>query len=291
MKIAAALAVAIMRLRSSDSAPEARRSAAADAQILLGEVLQADRAWMLAHGDEELDSDLLEVFGLLLDERMRGVPIPYLTHRAGFYGREFYVDERVLIPRPETEHVVEEMLAKLRALGRAPRVLDVGTGCGALAVTFAAEIESASVVATDVSADALDVARRNACEHNVASRVEFLQSDVAEDVDAVPFDCVVANLPYIPTAEIPLPPDPVGFEPRLALDGGSDGLVLYRRLIPRLPTLLAPGGTAILEAAPPTIAQLAALVRAADGRRHVEIGTDYAGCERFVVAGLTTARA
>lgn len=291
MNIAAALAVAIMRLRSSDSAPAARRSAAADAQILLGEVLQASRAWMLAHGDDELDPDLLEVFGLLLDERMRGVPIPYLTHRAGFYGREFYVDERVLIPRPETEHVVEEMLAKLRALGKAPRVLDVGTGCGALAVTFAAEIESASVVATDVSADALDVARRNAREHNVASRVEFLQSDVADAVDAMPFDFIVANLPYIPTADIPLPPDPVGFEPRLALDGGSDGLALYRRLIPRLSSLLAPGGTAILEAAPPTIAQLAALVRAADGRRHVEIGTDYAGRERFVVAGLTVARA
>lgn len=288
MTIAATLAVAIMRLRSQEAAPQVRESARADAQALLCEVLDADLAWVLAHGGDELDADLLDIFGLLLDERMRGVPIAYLTRRTGFYGREFFVDERVLVPRPESEHLVAAALAELgRPHARARlRALDVGTGSGALAITFAAEVPNLEVTATDVSADALQVARRNAREHCVEDRVTLVQCDLVDAIAGERFDCIVANLPYVPSAEIPMPPNPVGFEPPVALDGGSDGLSVYRRLVARLAELAAPDASAIMEAAPPTIASLARLVRETYPSAEVRIGSDYAGLERFIVAKL-----
>lgn len=281
MTIAEALAVGIMRLRSAAAPRQIRESARADAQILLCEVLDADGAWLLAHGGEELDGDLLDVFGLLLDERMRGVPVPYLTHRAGFYGRDFYVDERALIPRPESEHLVEGALAR-----RPSRILDVGTGSGALAVTLAAELQHACVTATDVSADALQVAERNAREHGVADRIEFVRCEAGDALGERRFDCIVANLPYIPTADVPQLPDPVAFEPRVALDGGPDGLAVYRRLIPRLGELAGPDGAVLLEAAPPTIGVLSDLLHAAYPGTRIAIGSDYAGLERFLIASL-----
>ena len=285
MTIAAALAVGIMRLRSREAPPEIRSSASVDAQALLGEVLDADRAWMLAHGSEELDGDLLDVFGLLLDERMRGVPLAYLTHQAGFYGRMFYVDERVLVPRPETEHLLEAALNDLRRRssdGSGLHALDVGTGSGALALSLAAELPQLRVTATDVCAEALAVAERNARALGLRSRVEFLACDLASQANGRRFDCVVANLPYIPTADIPLPPNPVGFEPLVALDGGEDGLHAYRRLVEQLPQLVAPTGSAFLEAAPPATSALAGLLTRAFANADVRIHEDYAGLSRFV---------
>lgn len=289
MTIAQALAVGVMRLRSPNAALEIRDSARADAQILLGEVLQTDHARLLAHGDEELDADLLDVFGLLLNERMRGVPIAYLTHKAGFYGREFYVDEQVLVPRPESEHLIEAALADVRAKSRAKphlRALDVGTGSGALAITLAAEVPELSVVATDLSVAALAVARRNAREHGVAGRIEFVQTDLLAGLAGGRFDCVIANLPYVPSAEVPLPPHPVGFEPVVAVDGGTDGLALYRRLLADLARLLEPGASLFLEAAPGTIYPLAELVQTHFANAHIEIGEDYAELERYVAATI-----
>jgi release factor glutamine methyltransferase len=283
--VATALAAGTLRLRSDESAEQVRSSARADAQILLGEVLGADTAWMLAHGAEELDDDLLDVFGLLLGERMRGVPIAYLTHKAGFYGREFYVDESVLVPRPETERVVEAALEDLRARrrdGQGLRVLDVGTGSGALAITLAAELPRLRVTATDLSGAALEVARRNARSLGVGDRVRFLEGDLAEAVATERFDCVVANLPYVPSRDVPVPPDPAGFEPVLALDGGADGLDAYRRLLRSLDDAAQPDASLFLEAAPPTAGGLARLVAEARPGARIEIGKDYAGLERFV---------
>jgi len=289
--IAQALAVGVMRLRSDAAAEAVRASARADAQILLGEVLQLDGAQILAHGDEELDADLLDVFGLLLGERMRGVPVAYLTHKAGFYGREFYVDETVLVPRPESENVVEAVLADLRARlasGARPSILDVGTGSGALAITLAAELPEVTVCAVDLSEAALAIARRNARELGVGERVTFVASDLTTELtpSAGPFDCIVANLPYVPSADVPVPPNPVGFEPAAALDGGEDGLGVYRRLLSELPHLVAPGASLYFEGAPPVIYPLAGLAKAAFGGAQIRVGEDYAGLERFVAVTL-----
>jgi release factor glutamine methyltransferase len=295
MTIAQALAVAILRLRTSAETPaNVRAEAFGDAQILLGEVLQADRAWLLAHGAEELDPSLNEIFGVLVGERMRGVPIAYITHKAGFFGREFYVDEHVLVPRPESEHVVEAVLDEVRSrlADGVPevRVCDVGTGSGALAVTLAAECERARVYASDISGEALRVARKNAADHGLGERLTFVRGDLGEPLVAHgPFDCIVANLPYVPSERVPQQPDPVGFEPLVALDGGADGLALYRRLIAQLPRLAAPRASVWFEAAPATIDPLSALVEAAYPNAHIEVGEDYAGCERYLAITLNPA--
>jgi release factor glutamine methyltransferase len=285
MTVASALAVGIMRLRSRQAAEQVRESARTDAQLLLGQILGLDHAWMLAHGDEELSRENLDAFGLLLDERMRGVPIPYLTHSSGFYGREFYVDERVLVPRPESEQVAETAIERLRA-GKGTRALDVGTGSGALAITLALEVSSLRVIATDISRDALDVAARNARALAVTELVEFVQCDVYCGAADQRFDCIVANLPYVPSAEVPLPPDPVAYEPPVAVDGGADGLAVYRKLTVKLGDLLAPGGSVVCEAAPATIYPLAQLVKDALRGATIEIVSDYAGLERFIVASI-----
>ena len=216
--------------------------------------------------------------------RLTGVPVAYITKTAGFYGRTFAVDERVLVPRPETEHLIEAAIADLRARGKADsRVADIGTGSGAIAITLAAEVSGAWVFGTDISRDAIAVARGNAAANNVFQECTFLHGDLAAPlVRFAPFDCVIANLPYVPTADIASAPDPVSYEPRLALDGGSDGLDLYRRLLPQLAPLLAPRALVVLEAAPDSIAALVGLVQTAFPREAAEIGSDYAGLERFV---------
>jgi len=283
--VASALAVGIMRLRSGQAAEQVRESARVDAQQLLGYILGVEHAWMLAHGDDELTRENLDAFGLLLDERMRGVPVPYLTHLAGFYGREFYVDERVLVPRPETEQVASAAIDALRA-STGKLALDVGTGSGALAITLALEVSGLHVCATDVSRDALEVAARNARAHQVVELVDFMHCDIFQGTPAQRFDCIVANLPYVPSADVPLPPDPVAYEPTVAVDGGIDGLGVYRKLTLRLRELLAPGGSVVLEAAPATIYPLAQLVKDALRVARIEIGNDYAGLERFIVASI-----
>jgi len=283
--VASALAVGIMRLRSGQAAENVRESARTDAQLLLGHLLGADHVWMLAHGDDELTRENLDEFGILLDERMRGVPVPYLTHIAGFYGREFYIDERVLVPRPETEHVATAAIEALRA-SSGTHALDVGTGSGVLGITLALEVSGLHVTATDISRDALDVAYRNVRVHQVMELVDFVQCDIFIGTPVQRFDCIVANLPYVPAAQIPLPPDPVAYEPPVALDGGADGLDVYRKLASRLDDLLAPRGSLVLEAAPATIYSLAQLVKESLRGARIEIGTDYAGLERFIVASI-----
>ena len=198
----------------------------------------------------------------------------------------FGVDERVLVPRPETELAIEWAVRHLRAIGRENgSAADIGTGSGAIAVTLASELRDLSVYASDVSQDALAVARRNAARNDVFQHVTFLHGDLAAPLlPYAPFDCVVANLPYVPTADCASAPDPVSFEPMLARDGGPDGLTLYRRLLRDLPALVAPRGIAILEAAPANARALETLVRGTLPNSGVETIRDYADLDRFVVA-------
>jgi release factor glutamine methyltransferase len=276
-----ALRTATERLRRGSA------SARTDASRLLEAVLGRDAGWLLAHANDELEPLERERFEAALARRDHGEPVAYIVGSAGFFGRTFAITPDVLVPRPETEHLVELALDRLRLRPR-PWFCDVGTGSGILAITLACELPGAGGVAVDVSPAALAVARKNAATLRVADRIDFRTGDLLEPaVPAGPFDCIVANLPYVPSAQIAVAPDPTSFEPRLALDGGPDGLDLYRRLLASVPALLRPGGTAFFEAAPETGATLAALAAAACGpAATVAIHRDYAGLERTVAVAM-----
>lgn len=273
------LRLAIATLRSATPTPSL------DAQLLLAHAAQRDRAWLLGHARDTVDEQLEVRFASLIRRRAGGEPVAYIMGSAGFFGREFIVTPDVLVPRPETEHLVEGACSAVRSQRKTvARVADIGTGSGAIAVTLALELPGVHVYATDISAGALAVAGENAARFGAADRVTFLEGDLATPLAPYgPFTCVVANLPYVRSADVPVMPHPVGFEPRVAVDGGADGLVLYGRLLAQLPPLLAPGASCFFEAAPDTIEPLAALVERELPRAHLEIGEDYGGLERFVV--------
>jgi release factor glutamine methyltransferase len=237
-----------------------------DAVLLLEYVTGATRTSFITDDARELTPAEEAAFARAVERRLTGAPIAYITGGVGFHGRSFAVDERVLVPRPETEHLVEATLAALRAAGTTGgRIADVGTGSGAIAIALAMELPDAWVFGTDISRGAIDVARRNAAHNNVFQQCTFLHGDLAAPLAKfAPFDALVANLPYIPTADIPVAPDPVGFEPRLAL------------------AILTPRAMVLLEAAPGTIEPLAELVEAAFPGASVEIGADYANLPRFL---------
>lgn len=271
-----ALVRGISRLRRNSDAPRT------DAMLLLARALRRPRAWILAHDDAAISDADVAAFDAMCDARATGMPLAYVLGEAGFYGRTFTVDERVLVPRPETERLVEDALAHLRRRQQPPNVLDVGTGSGAIACTIAAELPVATVAGTDASEDALEVARGNARLLQVAQRCSFGCGDLADPVKDARFDAILANLPYVPTDEVPRAPDPVGFEPRAALDGGLDGLALYRRFLASVSPLLRPGALLLMEAAPQQIARLHALAVQALPGTSVGTGRDFGGAERFV---------
>ncbi|HEV3092837.1 MAG TPA: peptide chain release factor N(5)-glutamine methyltransferase [Candidatus Cybelea sp.] len=258
-------------LRECSEAPRA------DAMLLLERALGRSRSWIVAYGETELALPDAQTYDRLCERRRTGVPAAYILGSAGFYGNEFLVNESVLVPRPETEHLVDE--AREFVGDRALAVLDVGTGSGAIACSIA-RATPAVVDATDLSAAALVVAGENAARLGVADRCRFHLGDLVEPVAGRRFDVVVANLPYVPRADVPKAPHPVAFEPRVAVDGGADGLCLYRRLLKALPALHP--SLVLLEAAPPTIEELAALVRAAFPTSAIEIREDYAGLARYL---------
>jgi release factor glutamine methyltransferase len=246
-----------------------------------------DAGWLLANDAALLAPDAARRFEAAVARRAAGEPVAYIVGCAAFYGRRFEVTKAVLVPRPETEELAERAIAFLRSRGGAePAFLDAGTGSGALAITLACELPAARGIATDVSPAALAVAERNAAALCVAGRLEFVEADLMESpavTRAAPFACIVANLPYVPTAELASPPDPTTFEPRLALDGGADGLALYRRLFVQAPALLSSGGALFAEAAPHTATLLATLAAQAFGPDAlVRIHRDYGGRDRIV---------
>lgn len=255
-----------------------------EARVLLEYVLRRPRTWIYQHLDQNLEPDQVTHFNQLIAARLGGEPLAYLLGRREFYGRTFLVDRRVLIPRPETEDLIEQALAFIRAeKPRDPRIVDVGTGSGAIAVTIAAEVPGARVIAVDRSAGALVVAQENARRLGVARQVEFVRADLLAGL-AGPFDLILANLPYVPSQEISRLQPEVQFEPRQALDGGPDGLDLYRRLFVQARGLLAPQGALIGEIAWDQGA-LAAQIAAQQMPEHaVTIQQDLAGHDRLVVA-------
>jgi release factor glutamine methyltransferase len=232
-----------VRLQLGPHSDRARR----DAETLLMHLLDKNRAWMMAHLEGELGYECAEQYIALLERRFAGEPMQYIFGEAEFYRLPFRVTPDVLIPRPETEHVVEKVL-QLAAKFSNPRIVDVGTGSGAIAVALAHELPGAILTATDISVAALNVARENALRNGVAERVRILDGDLLEPVAGEQFDIVVSNPPYVSVGDRDsLAVEVRDYEPGQALFAGADGLDVYQRLIPWAFNLLAPGGYVILE--------------------------------------------
>jgi release factor glutamine methyltransferase len=214
------------------------------AEVLLCHATQRDRAFLYAHSSDELTELWWIHYGRYLNERLKGKPTQYVTHKQEFYGRDFYVDESVLIPRPETEHLVETALAYMRQ--RTPaRVIDIGTGSGAIAISIALESRR-PVLASDVSMPALRVAQRNRQKHS--AQVSFLAADLLEAVRPASIDLLVSNPPYVPGEDAAnMQTEVRDWEPHLALFAGNTGFEIYRRLIAQAEIAVAPGGRLIME--------------------------------------------
>lgn len=218
-----------------------------DAELLLAHVLKCERIRLYMDYDKPLSPEERAAFRALVRRRAAYEPVAYILGEREFFSRSFEVNPAVLVPRPETEHLVEEVLGWAEGREQQPlRVLDIGTGSGALAVVLACELPQARVVATDISAEALEVARRNAERHGVAERVELRQGDLwapARDEPPGSFDVIVSNPPYVETSvRASLMADVRDYEPHLALFAGRDGLDVLRGLIPGVPKYLASPG-------------------------------------------------
>lgn len=256
-------------------------SASLDAQLLLCDALSTERAHLLAHPERPLTDAQARLFAGWVARRAQGEPIAYIRGIAPFYDRDFLVTPAVLIPRPETEHLLE---AALTLAGRpaAPLVVDVGTGSGALAITFQAHAPHATVCAIDISPAALEVAQCNAERHNAT--VRFMQGDLLAPLieRGERAHLVMANLPYISRDEVPRLAVS-RYEPVLALDGGADGLSLIRRLLAQCPQACAPGAHILLEIGADQGERALALARSYGV---AQLYQDYAGLDRLVILQL-----
>jgi release factor glutamine methyltransferase len=281
------------------------------AELLLMHTLGRDRAWIYSHPESAIATDDLERYFALIARRAAGEPAQYLTGKQEFWGLEFEVNPSVLIPRPETEHVVEVALERLLSgsagadLGSKTadgklRVADVGTGSGCIAVALAKELPNAEIVATDNSAAALEVARRNAGRHGVAGRIQFVATDLLESFHREPrivsrqspvtspdsrlFDLIVSNPPYVARDESEtLAREVREHEPHAALFGGPKGTEIYGRLIEEVRELLMPGGVLVLELGYDSAPRVRPLFDN-DGWTRVEITNDLARIPRVIAA-------
>ncbi len=292
------------QLRSGPHPARARR----DAQTLLLHLIGKNSAWLLAHQGEEFGGCTAIHYAATLERRFKGEPIQYITGETEFYGLPFRVTRDVLIPRPETEHLVERVLAlafqKLGASSStrtlvqgsestiqkaAPaicelRILDIGTGSGAIAVALAHKLPGSQITATDISASALNLARENAARNHVAAQIRFLQGDLLAPVAGEVFDIIVSNPPYVPAADrASLAVEVRDHEPTQALFAGDNGLEIFHRLIPAAFDALAPGGFIALEIGFGQSPAIHALLTAA-GFQHVAFTPDLQGIPRVATA-------
>lgn len=220
-------------------------TASLDAEVLLAHVLARSRSWILAHPEYLLDEIQVRQIEHLVERLLSGEPLPYILGHWEFYGLDFILSPAVLIPRPETELLVENALGWLKLHSNRRLVLDVGTGSGCIAVSLAVNCPDVKIVASDISWEALLIARDNLERHCVNGKVHLLQSDLIPPTPQ-PFDLLCANLPYIPADDLPYLPV-ASYEPALALNGGLLGTSLIERFLAGAPRVLAQGGLALLE--------------------------------------------
>jgi release factor glutamine methyltransferase len=256
-----------------------------DAEVLARASAGWDRATWLAHRDEPAAAETAARFEAMAARRERREPVAYITGVREFWGLDFIVSPAVLIPRPETELIVEAALERLADPARAWRIADVGTGSGCIAVALASERRAAILTATDISEAALEVARQNATLRGVGSRIDFLRTSVLDNASG-PFDLIVANPPYVPTfARAALAPDVREFEPDAALFGhGADGLDEARAILAQAATRLAPGGWLLMEFGYGQGDEVREAASRVPGLRVEMILRDLQGLERTLVA-------
>jgi release factor glutamine methyltransferase len=286
-----AFKLGIGRLRDADVA-----SFTLAAELLLLHVAGRDRTWLYAHPEDFISTEQEQRFFSLVARRAAGEPTQYLTGKQEFWGLEFEVNPDVLIPRPETEHVIEVALDRLalRELragrkqtlsGEGLRIADVGTGSGCIAIGLAKDLPGAKLLATDISASALEVARRNAERHNFAHRIEFANANLLEGVyPELCFDLIVSNPPYIGRREGPMLQREVReHEPEIALFGGEEGYELYAALVSQSAARLAPGGISVFELGHDSLPAVQPLFDTPEWT-HVGVTNDLAGIPRVIAA-------
>ena len=250
-----------------------------ESELLLREALKIDRVQLYLGLDHELSPDQCEKFWHLVKRRLNHEPIAYIIGHREFYGLDFYVDPNVLIPRPESELLVEKAL-ELAQNHAVSTIAEVGTGCGAIAISLALSLPQAKIYATDISAAALRIALYNCQKHGVVNRVCLLEGDMLDPLPE-PVDLVVANLPYVRESEL-TQINTLNFEPSLALNGGHDGLEKIRQLCPHITGKLRPGGYLLLEIGQGQGGAVTAFLHSLLPSAEIELAPDLSGIDRVV---------
>lgn len=261
------------------------------AEILLAFQLKTTRIKLYLNFDQPVGEKDLNEFRAFIQRRLNREPVQYITGVQEFWSREFMVSPKVLIPRPETEVLVEQALAVLNQkkegeVSFTPRILDIGTGSGAIAVSLAGELSDADVWASDVSEDALETAKANARKHNVEEKIHFVKSDLFSAIDpSTRFDAIVSNPPYVALEDLDnLQPEVARYEPRPALDGGPGGLVIINKLILEAKDYLKPGGWLLMEMDPSQTGKAAEIIEKSGHYGEKKVVKDYSRCDRVVMA-------
>jgi release factor glutamine methyltransferase len=278
MTVADVLALGVNRLKNHTDTP------ALDARLLLADILRLEPVRLLLSSDDPVCGEAQAAYEQALERRLDGECVAYITGSKEFWGLPFLVNPSVLVPRPDTETLVEAALTVIR---QDAALLELCTGSGAVAIALKKECPALSVKATDISAAALETARKNAAR--LQADVCFAESDLFDRITGV-FDLIVANPPYIPTGVIASLPAEVRREPRLALDGGEDGLDLIKRIIAEAKRHLKPAGVLLMEASPPQMPAIAELLRVGGYQQDVRVYQDIAGLDR-VIGGTVCAAA
>lgn len=253
-----------------------------DAEVLLSHILGKDRLYLYVNFDQPLQPTELTAFRDAVKRRAERQPVAYIIGSKEFMGLDFKVSPAVLIPRPDTEILVETAISRLEKIDK-PRVLDIGTGSGAIIISVIAKLTTAQGTAVDISSDALAVAVANARHNGVAERLQFYQGDLFGPIAGQKFDAILSNPPYIPNSDIAGLEPEVQREPKLALAGGKDGLDYYRRLIDQGPAYLNSGGFMAFEVGIGQAAAIADLAKKNHSLQVSDIIKDYAGIDRVVV--------
>jgi release factor glutamine methyltransferase len=260
-----------------------------EAEVLLAHALGQDRVWLYTHPQHNPPANLLDKFYHLLNRRERREPVAYLTGHKEFFALDFIVNPYVLIPRPETELLVEtaiEAIKRVDALTNQATpytIVDVGTGSGCISVTLAKHLSTAKFLAIDYSAAALNVARQNAVWHGVAASISFLQSDLLQSLSG-PVDMIVSNPPYVSQNELAAAsPEVSYYEPRLALEGGNDGLKLVHRLLAQAQSQLKPNGSLLVEIGSNQGGEVTRLAKKYFPNAAIQLKKDLAGLDRLLI--------